>query len=505
MIRPIVFLLTLLSFGAAMSTAANAESPATDSAPEFALTIYSSASPGGVAPEQLTDASTIPGYALVSDTRNLTLATGRSELRFSDVAQQMDPTTVAFTSLTDPAGTRVLEQNYQFDLVSQQKLLQRYIGEQIRVTQAVGNERTSHSGTLLSASDGLLLQTPDGVLALRSYENVAFASVPGGLITKPTLVWLLDTQKGGTHRARVAYQTRGMTWWSDYNIVLSADENKPTLQLSAWVSLVNQSGASYPQSKIKLVAGAVNRAPVAQQDMVVMKSAMRVSENESADAFEESSLFEYHLYTLGRRSDLPDNSTKQLELFPTKVGIPAVRELIFTAENVNRTMFYGGANLDQGLASQSKGKVSAYLSFDNKAAIGLGVPLPKGRIRVSQAGPDGALEFIGEDIIEHTPKNETIQVKLGDAFDVVGDRKQTDYQLDSAGKVLTESFEISVRNRKNTAVRVNVREYLYRWSGWEITGGSVKHVKQDAQTIDFPIEIAADSEQKISYTVRYRW
>jgi hypothetical protein len=497
----IATLLISLNLGAAMPTDVHAQ---TTPAPEFALTIYSSAEPGGVAPEQLNDASTIPGYALVSDTRDIELTAGRAELRFSDVAQQMDPTTVAFTSLTDPAGTRVLEQNYQFDLVSQQKLLQRYIGEQIRVTQAIGNERVNHSGTLLGATDGILLQTSDGVLALNSYQNVAFASVPGGLITKPTLVWLLDTQKGGTHKARVAYQTRGMTWWSDYNIVLASDEANPTLQLSAWVSLVNQSGASFPQSKIKLVAGTVNRAPVTQPQVAYMKSEVR-SMSVQEDSFQESSLFEYHLYTLGRRSDLPDNSTKQLELFPTKVGIPAKRELIFTAENVNRTMFYGGANVDQGLANQSKGKVSAYLSFDNKAAIGLGMPMPKGRIRVSQAGPDGALEFIGEDLVEHTPKNERIQVKLGDAFDVVGDRKQTDFQLDSTGKTLSESFEISVRNRKATAVKVNVREYLYRWSGWEITQASVKHVKQDAQTIDFPVEIAADSEQKISYTVRYKW
>jgi hypothetical protein len=495
------FVLSIL--GVLMSAAEQAS--AQSEAPEFALTIYSSAQPGAISPEQLSDANSIPGYALVSDTRTLNLQAGRAELRFSDVAQRMDPTTVAFSSLTDPSGTRVLEQNYQFDLVSQQKLLERYIGETISVVQAVGDSSNTIVGTLLGARDGLLLQSSDGgVRALSNYSSVSFKSLPGGLITKPTLVWLLDTQKAGPHKARVAYQTRGMTWWSDYNVVLSEQDGRALMQLSAWVTLVNQSGASYPQSKIKLVAGEVNRAPVPQAANVVMMRS-KVESVMQDESFQESSLFEYHLYTLGRRADVPDNSTKQLELFPAKVNIPAKRELVMTADNLARTMFYGGANLDQGLASQSRASVGAYLEFENRQTAGLGMPLPKGRVRVSQAGPDGSLEFIGEDLIQHTPKNETVRIKLGQSFDVVGDRKQTNYQLDDAGKTLSESFEISVRNRKAAPVRVTVREYLYRWSGWEITDASAKYSKADAQTIDFPIELAADSETTVRYTVRYRW
>ena len=481
-----------------MSTAADAKSE------QYALTIYSSAS-GAIDGSQLDDANQVPGYALVSDTREMDFPKGRGELRFSDVAQHIDPTTVSFASLTDPAGTRVLEQNYQFDLVSQSKLLNRYIGEQIVVSQSAGQERLIHKGILLGARDGLLMQTENGVLALNSFDSFAFASLPGGLITKPTLVWLVDAQKSGAHMARVAYQTKGMTWWADYNVILSGDEKNPKMDLSAWVTVVNQSGGSYPQAKIKLVAGEVNRAPApAPQPQIMMMKAGSVA-SVAEDSFQESSLFEYHLYTLGRRSDLPENSSKQLELFPGKTGVAARRQLVFTVPSFQNSMYYGAANTDQNLGSFAKGEVNAYLEFDNSVAAGMGMPLPKGRVRVSQASVDGQLEFIGEDAVNHTPKNETVRLKLGQSFDVVGDRTRTDFQVDTTAKTMTESFKISVRNRKTVATKVLVREYMYRWSGWDLAQSSVKGEKRDAQTVDFPLEIAADSEAEVRYTVKYHW
>jgi hypothetical protein len=491
-------LLALTFFGA--TTMSHAQ-PAK---PNFAITVYSSAQ-GAIDADMLSDGNSVPGYALISDTREMSFPDGRGELRFSDVAQRIDPTTVAFSSLTDPVGTRVLEQNYQFDLVSQAKLLNRYIGEQIVVTQSSGQERVTHKGTLLGARDGLLLQTEGGVLALNNYDSFAFASLPGGLITRPTLVWLVDAAKAGTHLARVAYQTKGMTWWTDYNVILSADESNPKMELSAWVTLVNQSGASFPQAKIKLVAGEVNRAPaaVAQPSRMMMKS--MDSAVATGESFQESGLFEYHLYTLGRRSDVPDNSAKQLELFPGKTNIPARRQLVFTVPGLQNNMYYGGANTDQNLGTFAKGEVNAYVEFDNKQASGLGMPLPKGRVRVSQAGPDGSLEFIGEDAIQHTPSNETLRLKLGQAFDVVGDRTRTDFQLDTTAKTVTESFKINVRNRKKTAASVLVREYMYRWSGWELTASTLKAHKRDAQTVDFHVELPADGETTVSYTVKYHW
>ncbi len=484
------------------STAAMAETP------DYSLTIYSSAQPGQISTERLANyGGNLPGYALIRDGRKMTLSSGNGVLRFTDVAKRIDPTTVAFESLTDPAGTRVVEQNYQYDLVSSEKLLERYVGEKITVEQLRGSEIERISGTLLSAQGGsLIVQRDSGeVLSLGNYSNVAFPSLPGGLITKPTLVWLVNAKQAGTHDTRVSYQTQGMTWWSDYNITLRDSGDKCSMDLSSWVTIVNQSGASYPTAQLKLVAGEVNRAPVPPQNQVMMmKSRGPAIADEAEQGFAESSLFEYHLYTLGRPSDLPDNSTKQLELFPTAVNVACKKQLVFTA-SPQAGGYWSQPIADQGYGATSEGTVGAYVEFDNKKANQLGVPFPAGRMRVNQASADGTLEFIGEDVIKHTPRNETVRIKLGNSFDVVGDRKQTGFTLDSAGKIIDESFEISVRNRKQSAATVVVREYLYRWSTWKITAKSHDFDKRDAQTIDFSLNIPADGEAKLSYTVRYAW
>jgi hypothetical protein len=277
------------------------------------------------------------------------------------------------------------------------------------------------------------------------------------------------------------------------------------MDLAAWVTLVNQSGGSYADAQLKLVAGEVNRAPAAAPQVAgyAMKAAREM--DAASPAFTETSLSEYHLYTLGRRTDLPDNSTKQLELFPAAHAISCRKQLVFTAGPVPWS-YWSGPIQDQGYAATNKGTVGAYLEFDNKEANHLGMPLPAGRVRVNQANPsDGTLEFVGEDIIKHTPRNETLRVKLGNSFDIVGERKQTSFRVDTSAKTIDESFEISVRNRKREAATVVVREYLYRWSTWEVTAKSHAFAKRDAQTIDFPIEIAADGEAKLTYAVRYRW
>jgi hypothetical protein len=225
----------------------------------------------------------------------------------------------------------------------------------------------------------------------------------------------------------------------------------------------------------------------------------------AAPAFSETSLSEYHLYTLGRRTDLPDNSTKQLELFPAAHAVACRKQLVFTAGPLPWS-YWSGPIQDQGYAATNKGTVGAYLEFDNKEANHLGMPLPGGRVRVNQANPnDGTLEFVGEDIIKHTPRNETLRIKLGNSFDIVGERKQTGFRIDTSAKTIDESFEISVRNRKKEAATVVVREYLYRWSSWQITAKNHAFEKRDAQTIDFPVDIAADAEGRITYTVHYRW
>jgi hypothetical protein len=473
--------------------------------PDYALTIYSAAQPGQISVENLVNyGAALPGYALVRDGRRMTLEKGAAEIRFTDVAKRIDPTTVSFASLTDPDGTRVVEQNYQFDLVSQQKLIERYIGATITVEQVRGEQVDRVTGRLLSANGGLILQKDSGeVVTLGSYANVQFPSLPGGLITRPTLVWLVNAARGGAHDVRVGYQTTGMTWWSDYNVTLHGDADACTMDLSAWVTIVNQAGASFPQAQLKLVAGEVNRAPSAPAAAPAGRVMMKAEALRADEGFAESQLFEYHLYTLGRRTDLPDNSTKQLELFPTAPGVRCNRQLVFTAGP--QWPRWGNPIVDQSYGSTQQGTVGAYLEFENKEGNALGVPLPAGRVRVNQAAADGALEFIGEDLIKHTPRNETLRIKLGNAFDVVGERKQTSFRYDEKAHVIDESFELSIRNRKKTSAKVLAREYLYRWSTWSVTAKNREFLKRDANTIDFPVDIPADGEAKITYTVRYTW
>jgi len=470
--------------------------------PDFALTIYSSARPGQLDSQRLANhGAELPGYAVVRDQRRMRLERGRSEVRFPHVAARMDPSTVTFESLTDPDGTRVLEQNYQFDLVGRQRLLERYIGETLSIERVQGDAVERTTGELLSAEGGLTLRLPSGELATFSDPSaIRFPALPGGLMTRPTLLWRVEAARGGDHEVRVSYQARGLTWWADYNGVLDAEGC--SLDLGAWVTLVNQSGASFPSTRLKLVAGDVQRVEPPPAPVMYARAAMAA--DGGGRGFEESSLFEYHLYTLDRRTDLPDRSTKQLELFPAASKVPCTRQLVFTAIPA-RPLYAGVPALEGGFMGTTEGTVAAWLEFRNEERHGLGMPLPAGRLRVSQQGADGSLEFIGEDVIDHTPRNETLRVRLGSAFDVVGERRQVAWQVDRKARWAEETVAIELRNRKREPVEVVARDYLYRWSSWEITSASHEHRKRDALTVDFPVRIPADGTVQVEYTVRYAW
>jgi len=399
----------------------------------------------------------------------------------------------------------VLEQDFQFDLVSTQKLLSRYVDRRVTGESAQGDGVRLLDGTLLSAWDGLVIRGDDGqVHALQQWNGIRFGELPGGLITQPTLEWDIAAAKGGTHKARVAYQTGGITWWADYNLLFTpgADANSGTLDLGAWVSLLNQSGATYADAKLKLVAGEVNRAPPAAPPPYV-KGAMRAVTMEDA-GFEEKAFFEYHLYTLGRTTTIPNNSTKQVELFDAAKRIPARKKLVYDGA---RGLGWGGSPMmEREYGPGSNREVDVWLEFRNDRQAGLGMPLPAGRIRVSQLDPaDGSLEFIGEDAIEHTPKDEDVRVRLGSAFDVVGERRQTDFSVDTRARVMEEAFEIKVRNHKDQPVEVIVRENLYRWSNWRVLSSSAGYEKKDARTIVFPVKVPKDGEAVVNYRVRYSW
>ncbi len=320
--------------------------------------------------------------------------------------------------------------------------------------------------------------------------------LPGGLITRPTLVWDINASRAGNHASRVSYQTGGMAWWTDYNLTYQDGTD-------AWVSIVNKSGAGYSDARLKLVAGDVNR--VQQPGRVPAAAMARASiEAEAAPGFEEKEFFEYHLYSLGRPVTLPDNSTQQLELFPVARGVPCEKTLVYQGTPGFRG--YGGPVTDRNYGQTGNRKVDVFLSFKNGKEQNLGQPLPAGRIRVSKLDTaDQMLEFIGEDSLDHTPRNENVLIRMGSAFDVVGERRQVNFSIDSARKTMTEEIEVKVRNQKKEAVTVMVREQLYRWSNWNITSKSQDYRKDDARTVMFPVKLAAGAEGVVRYSVTYTW
>lgn len=499
--RPLALAIAFLMLPAASRGVAAAE--------ETAVTIYSSAQPGTLSPYTFKsggEGAGVPGYALVRQTRGFTLNRGRNVVRLSDVAANIDPTTVSFESLTDPRGTRVLDQSFEFDLVSPQKLLQKFLDREVTVVQTQGAQSEAVAGVLISSQGGLVLKGPEGVRIINGYSQVRLPDLPGGLISKPTLVWNLSAEKEGLHQGRLAYQTSGITWWADYNLTLRESADQCLLDVGAWVTIVNQSGASYEGARLKLVAGDVQRAQPRPQYAPAPAAMVARSAVKEESGFSEKSFFEYHLYTLGRPATLRNNSMQQIELFPMASGARCEKNLVYAGQASAYWGGYGAPVTDRSYGNTSNKKVDVFLRFKNRRDNQLGIPLPAGKIKVAkQDEADKSLEFIGEDLIDHTPRDETVQIKLGSAFDVVGERRQVDFRVDTGAKWMEEEIEVKVRNRKEEAVTVIVKENLYRWSNWSITRKSQDYEKQDARTVHFPLRLAKGAEGVVRYTVRYTW
>lgn len=443
-------------------------------------------------------------FGVVREKRKVDVPEKIGMIRFTDVAAQIDGTSVQFKSLTDTNAT-VLEQNYEYDLVSADKLLQKYIDRQIAVLTKDGSR---YSGNLLSfdANQLVLRQTDQKselVMIQRgdNVKDIQFGALPEGLITKPTLVWKLATEKIGQQLIEVAYQTAGINWQADYNAVLNARDT--ALDLGGWVTINNQSGATYKDAKLKLIAGDVRRVQPLQT-MSISGLAERAMLAGDKQGFEEKSFFEYHLYTLGRPATVAQNQTKQIELLKA-ADVPVKK--VFLYEGAPQYRFYGGLNNDANYGSQeSNKKVNVVIEVRNSKDNHMGMALPKGKVRLyKRDDADASLEFIGEDQIDHTPKDETVKLHIGDAFDIVGERKRTDYKIDLSRHVITESFEIRVRNHKTEPVEVLVKETLYRWNNWEITESNQKWIKYNSNAIHFPVKVDKDGEQVIMYTVKYTW
>lgn len=412
--------------------------------------------------------------ALVKEKRELDLKSGVNSIEYTDVASQIDPTSVM---VEDPKNknTVVLEQNYEYDLVSSSKLLDKYLDKEITVTDKEG---TAYTGKLLSHDDGVVLQKKEGgVVTLTEISKVEFPDA-AGLLTKPTLVWQIYSPASGKRDLLTSYLTGGMSWRADYVVKASADDTKA--DITGWVSIDNKAGTTYENAKLKLVAGDVHRVyapqPIAYDEAVQEKGAGATSR-----AFAEEALFEYHLYTLERPATLKNNQVKQLSLL-TADAVPIKKELVFD--------------------SQKGEKVQVVLNMKNSKDKGLGMPLPKGLVRVYKADSDGQLQFLGEDQIDHTPKDEEIKVTVGNAFDVTGKRTQKSYERIS-DKVQRTSFEIELKNHKSEAQEIKIVEHLY--GDWEILKNSDPYEKTDAYTVEFKVKVPANGTKTVSYTVEYRY
>ncbi|MBN2102988.1 DUF4139 domain-containing protein [bacterium] len=417
--------------------------------------------------------------ALVKDVRSLELSKGISEVSFTDVASQIDPTSVHFKSLTATDKVQILEQNYEYDLVSGSKILSKYTDQDIRLVTEKGD---LFQGMLLSASQEIVIQDDSGGIKILKHDQIQhfdLPRLPRGLITRPTLVWQVRNHGPEEQKTEISYLTRGMNWHAEYVALLN--EGNSRLDLSGWVSIDNRSGATYENAKLKLVAGDVN---VIRQRRLKSDERLQIlgaAEGEDHQ-FEEKSFFEYHLYTLQRKSTLKDNQTKQISLFPP------------TATKTEKVYIYDGSRYGE--------KVRVHLEFKNSKADGLGIPLPKGVVRVYQADTDGALEFIGEDRIDHTPEDETVRLFIGNAFDIIGERIVKESRKISQ-RSRQESVEIVIKNHKKESVSITVVERF--GTDWQITGASKKHQKKDAETAEFDVPVSAGGETMLTYTVLLNW
>ncbi|NRF65497.1 DUF4139 domain-containing protein [Aquincola sp. S2] len=433
--------------------------------------------------------------ALVKDVRSVVLDAGANSLALRDVSAQMQPKTALLRGLTFPGGFELLEQNFDFDLLTPAKLLEKYVGRKVgivRIHPTTGAE-TVESAQVLSAAQGLVLKIGERI-ETGAPGRIVFDGVPPNLRDRPTLVTQLQNKRPGAQTVELSYLTGGLSWQADYVAELSADD--ATLDLNGWVSLTNRSGTSYPNARLRLVAGDVNRV---REELRVAKDAMRqVAAAPAATGMAQESLFEYHLYTLGRATTIADNQTKQVALL-SAAGVPVRKELLLSGLG----HYYSDSVGEIG----KKLKVGVFVEFANRESARLGLPLPKGVVRVYKRDSGGHAQFIGEDRIDHTPKNETVRLKLGDAFDVTADKGQTDFKrrepTNKASYVFESAYEIVLRNAKAESVEVTVREPVP--GDWTMLQESHRHAKVAAGTADWKISVPAGGSTTLKYRVLVRY
>ena len=451
----------------------------------------------------------VPGFGVIKEMRTVSLEAALNELRFTDVAQFIDPTTVSFTDLTDTAGTMVLEQNFEFDLINAAKLYEKYIDRTVGLEVTANGETMFVEGKVLAVNQGLfIIETPQGIEFLsQGSSRIKLPPLPlDGLVTKPTLVWKLQAAIGGEHEIRTTYQTGGITWRCDYNLMLNEYDTKA--DLGAWVTLLNLSGAAYKNARLKLIAGDVQRIQPHQYGWGMGGGGyLARASTATPPGFQEKTFFEYHLYTLPRRTDILSNTTQQITLFPTARDVGVEKVLVYYGlPEAYSWSFTPNPHTDRQLGNLSNKKVDVYVRFPNAKDNNLGMPLPRGKVRVYKTDDaDGTLEFVGEDLIDHTPRDEEVLIRVGQAFDVVGERTQVNFTVDNSRRTMAETIKVEVRNRKEERAAVIVKETLYRWVNWEIDQTTEPFKKIDARTIHFELDLEPGETKALTYTVRYSW
>ena len=457
--------------------AANDQSTTLNDQTELAVTVYNS------------------NIALIRDVRQLQMPNGDFRLKFMDIAATVNPATVHFRSLTEPEKVSVTEQNYEYDLLEPAKLLNKYVGKEVTLMRSyMENGTTKHEevkATLLANNNGPVWKIGNDIVTGFYGEGYRFPEVPPNLYDRPTLLMSLENSGSRKQTIEASYLANGLSWNADY--VLTVGREDKAADLDGWVTIGNNSGTAFHNVKLQLVAGDLNRLPQ-ESRMRAMDMAAPMAAGKATNQFAQESFSEYHLYSLGRRTSVEDKETKQISLLEGS-GVPVTKLFVVNGQN----FYYRNV---QNPGSPIKDPVMVYYKFKNEEKSGLGIPLPAGNVRVYQKDSKGGILFVGEDRIEHTPKDEFLNIKIGNAFDVVSERKQTDYKK-IADRVYEMAYEITLRNHKETSVTVQVNEPI--GGDWEILSSTFEPKKMDAFAAQFNVPVKANGEAVLKYRIRVRW
>jgi hypothetical protein len=433
--------------------------------------------------------------ALVRDVRNISLPSGAFRLKFMDIAATVNPATVHFRSLTDPTKLEVTEQNYEYDLLDPAKLLHKYVGKEITLERSYFDNNTTKreqiKATLLADNNGTVWKIGNDIVTNPAVESYHFPEVPANLYDHPTLLMSLENNGARKQQIETSYLANGLSWNADYVLTVGRDDK--AADLDGWVTIGNNSGTAFHNAKLQLVAGDLNRLPEPRRLEVYAKVQAAAPAN-AAGQFQQENFSEYHLYSLGRKTSVEDKETKQISLLEG-TNVPVNKVFVVNGQN-----YYYRSQQNPG--SPIKDPVMVYYKFKNEEKAGLGMPLPAGNLRVYQKDSRGGVLFIGEDSISHTPKDEQITVHIGNAFDVISERKQTDYKrIDT--HVTEMEYEITLRNHKDTPIVVEVNEPI--GGDWEMLNSSFKSTKTGAFAAQFEVPVAKDGTAVLKYRIRARW